>query len=90
MKTKYIPWIGLDFIYGPQMRTNCFQLCIARESTNPHPAAKLVAVATVDLNQNGKIERFTATPELSRKKSAIIRLARIHQRKNTPYSPATV
>lgn len=88
MKTPLIPHIGIDFQTSPNVRITCFQLCTPRpgrkvDPANPMPS-ELLAIACVDLNQYGELERCHVAPAYYHREAAIIRLARKTQAKHKP------
>ena len=84
MKQEFIPHIGLDFEESNGTRTTCFQLCVRRKATPENPVSGLVAVAMVDLNHNGEVERFHCQAALKRREAGIVRLARKYQSRSIP------
>jgi hypothetical protein len=88
VKTKLVPWVGLDFEESKNIRLTCFQLCEAGPEYSPaDPLPRgLVAVACVDLNQHGELERFYSSPRYRHRETAIIRLARRHQKLKPPHT----
>lgn len=78
-KQKLIPIIGIDFIDTHGHRNTCFQLCTPKST-----GQGIEAIACVDLNTSGEVERTAFSKAMKPREYGIIRLARKYQARSIP------
>lgn len=91
---KYTAHVGADFLDHEGERHFCFQLCRTKPvqahfTGHPNPAAHLEAHACAELDREGQVVRYYATTNLTRRKAAIVRLARRHHARLIPVLAGT-